>query len=290
MAKLYGSVSGQSKEIKKLYGSVGGVSKEIKKLYASVNGQSKLIYEAASTATYGTVYYKASSSATTVQEVAITSLAEFNGLVGTSSASLANVVVNGVTLNATGTNIIVGLEIGSQITSIPDYFLRGCMYFNRPLVLPSGLTSIGANFLYGCSSFNQALTLPSSLTSIGSHFLYICSSFNQALTLPSSLTSIGGSFLYGCKSFNRALTLPSSLTSIGSIFLYNCDAMTSYVNVGSLAATIVGASSYVLATTNSEAASYTTGIKIRGSNRAAWMTRFPNRTSSPYRKLVDYGG
>ena len=43
---LYGSVNGQSKEIKKLYGSVGGQTKEIKKLYASVGGVTKKIFEA----------------------------------------------------------------------------------------------------------------------------------------------------------------------------------------------------------------------------------------------------
>lgn len=47
MVKLYGSVSGQSKEIKVLYGSVNGHSRKIQKLYGSVNGVSKLIYEAA---------------------------------------------------------------------------------------------------------------------------------------------------------------------------------------------------------------------------------------------------
>lgn len=43
---LYGSVNGQSKEIKKLYGSVNGQTKEIKKLYASVGGVTKKIFEA----------------------------------------------------------------------------------------------------------------------------------------------------------------------------------------------------------------------------------------------------
>lgn len=43
--KLYGSVGGQTKQVKKLYGSVGGKTKEIKKLYGSVNGKTKLIYE-----------------------------------------------------------------------------------------------------------------------------------------------------------------------------------------------------------------------------------------------------
>lgn len=42
---LYGSVSGQSKEIQHLYGSVGGRAVKITKLYASVNGAAKKIFE-----------------------------------------------------------------------------------------------------------------------------------------------------------------------------------------------------------------------------------------------------
>lgn len=42
--KLYGSVNGQTKEIKKLYGSVNGQTKEIKKLYGSVSGRTKRIF------------------------------------------------------------------------------------------------------------------------------------------------------------------------------------------------------------------------------------------------------
>ena len=44
--KLYGSVGGQTKQIRKLYGSVNGQTKEIKKLYGSVSGQTRLIYHA----------------------------------------------------------------------------------------------------------------------------------------------------------------------------------------------------------------------------------------------------
>ena len=42
---LYGSVSGQAKEIKHLYGSVNGQAVKIKKLYASVGGVAKKIFE-----------------------------------------------------------------------------------------------------------------------------------------------------------------------------------------------------------------------------------------------------
>lgn len=42
---LYGSVSGQAKEIEHLYGSVNGQAVKIKKLYASVDGVAKKIFE-----------------------------------------------------------------------------------------------------------------------------------------------------------------------------------------------------------------------------------------------------
>lgn len=45
-ARLYGSVSGQAKEIRKLYAPLNGQAKEIQKLYASVNGVAKLVYQA----------------------------------------------------------------------------------------------------------------------------------------------------------------------------------------------------------------------------------------------------
>ena len=44
IAHFYGSVNGQTKQVRKLYGSVNGQTKAVKKLYASVNGVTKLIY------------------------------------------------------------------------------------------------------------------------------------------------------------------------------------------------------------------------------------------------------
>jgi len=48
--KLYGSVNGQTKQIRKLYGSVNGVTKEIVKLYGSAGGVTKLIFPDTTTA------------------------------------------------------------------------------------------------------------------------------------------------------------------------------------------------------------------------------------------------
>ena len=317
MAKLYGSVNGLSKQIKTLYGSVNGESKEILKLYGSVNGQSKLIYEKVTSIPYGKLFYRVSTSDSTIKSVKLQSVAELGSLVGNGASGgtwSATVGGGAVTVNSSNssskTNFPVGIIIGDTITSIPNNFMQGCPYFTE-ITIPDTVTSIGNYFLGACSSFNHALSIPSSVTSIGNSFLYRCTSFNHALSIPSSVTSIDHDFLSGCTSFDQAFTIPSSVTSIGysflsgctsfnqditipvfpgHSFLYNTDAMVSVVNIGSIA---VPSSVYYparwFATTNANAACYTTGIPIAGANRTAWLSRFSNATSSPYRKLLNAG-
>ena len=66
-------------------------------------------------------------------------------------------------------------------------------------------------------------------------------------------------------------------------------AMISYVDVGSLPATIIESNTNTLSASGNSYPAYNTGIKIKGANRSAWLSRFPNKSSWPYRKLVDYG-
>ena len=199
------------------------------------------------------------------------------------------------------------LTLPSGLTTIGTYFLQSCYSFNQPLTLPSGPTSIGGNFLSYCSAFNQLLTLPSGLTSIGGNFLYSCGVFNQPLTLPSGLTAIGNGFLQNCSAFNQPLTLPSGLTTIGNNFLYYCYAFNQPLTIPSgltsigtyflhrcLAFTflIYNASVYptdntsMSQTTNTKTSTNGTGIKVIGTNAAGLKAALPNRTDSPFRKLV----
>lgn len=178
---------------------------------------------------------------------------------------------------------------GTKATTIPNGAFSDCTNLNSNIVLPNTATSIGSYFMQNCTNFNSSITLPSQLTSIGDWFMASCSSFNKEFVLPSTLTTIGMQFLRFCSSFNQSLSLPSTLTAIGSGFFYCCDAMVSSINVGSLAATIATSTTMTLSTTKSTAKCYTTGITINGSNRAAWISRFANRTSSPYRKLINGG-
>ena len=178
------------------------------------------------------------------------------------------------------------LTIPSGVTSISDNFLYNCYSFNQPLTIPSDITSIGNYFLPGCYSFNQPLTIPSGITSIGNYFLARCYPFNQPLTIPSSVKSIGNYFLQNCYSFNQPLTIPSDVTSIGTYFLNNCYSLSTINYNASVYPTDTSSLSQ---DANSKTSASGFGIKIYGTNRAGLITSLPNRTSTPYRKLINGG-
>lgn len=193
----------------------------------------------------------------------------------------------------------------SHIRHIGDQFLHGCTSFNQPLDL-SGAESIGIQFLLGCSGFNSSIHLPN-ITSIGTSFLSSCTMFNQPLTLPDTLTDlgpsflnnctsfnqpidlshiqrIGNSFMEGCSSFSQSLTIPSGVTSVGTRFMYNCNNFTGTLTCESGSG--LSTSNQTLATQTNSAPMYATGVTLAGSNASDWKTKFADRTSSPYRKLI----
>lgn len=202
-------------------------------------------------------------------------------------------------------------NLPSSVTTIGNYFLSNCLSFNSYFKIPSGAT-IGTNFLAGCTSFNQPLQVPqgvainddflsdcsgfnspldiNSTTQIGSNFLKNCSSFNQPLTLNSSATIKSG-FLEGCTAFNQAITIPSNVTFYNSgssyHFMFRCDSMLSPIRVEA-PATAINASNYVFSTSVNTAAAYTTGTTLSGNPTIvqAWKTKFADRSSNPFRKLL----
>lgn len=168
----------------------------------------------------------------------------------------------------------------ANITTIGGNFLVKAYKFNNEITMPK-VTSVGDYFLSNCVSFNKPLDT-SKLTTIGASFLYYCGCFNQSLDL-SSLTSIGNYFMSNCMSFNKPLTLPSTVTSVGTYFCNHCmtfDKLT--VNC-----TAHPSDNYSLSTTANTYLSYVRGITVDGDEAATWLTALPNRTSSPYRKLID---
>jgi hypothetical protein len=148
----------------------------------------------------------------------------------------------------------------------------------------------------GCIAFNQPLTLPSSIRSIGVNFLsgFILNSngtvdikFDSELILPEGLLTIGDAFLSDNHHFNQPLTIPSTVTSVGTYFLKNCRNMTSTITIKCIADKF--AATHESFSTDISAPCYTTGITIKVPSAAAVEaieSRFPNRTSKPFRKLI----
>jgi len=179
-----------------------------------------------------------------------------------------------------------------------DSFLSHCTSFNQSIVIPSGVAGNYClyNFLWGCTSFNQPITIPNGVT--GTYclrdFLRGCTSFNRSINIPDDLN--GGNCLQGflrdCISFNQSLTIygrPGGFPFVD--FLYNCNNFTNTLTVypGIETISISSFSNNTLATDSNTAPMYVQGVKIAGLDQTQFntlLTKVPDRTTSPFRKLV----
>lgn len=237
---------------------------------SSVQPISRLIYQGFghldySSSGYGRVVYYTDSSHTTTRTINLESQSDINGLCAQS--------VWDTTWNAS----VQGISIPN--TNIKEVYLT------------SLVNSIPNNFLYRCTSLDNLDFSQTTITTTNPYFVNGCSSLNVPITIPQTLTTMLGGFLSNNASFNQPITLPSGLVSIGYNFFTGNDSMTSPINVGSLSESIILEDTYSSHSfnVNSPSAAYTNGIPIAGSNRAAWIARFPNLSGTWYRKLVDAG-
>jgi hypothetical protein len=203
---------------------------------------------------------------------------------------------------------IQAITIADGVQYIPNYFMYYCsnlttvnlpnsihyigdMVFSRCNVTStinlSNVAYIGSNFLSFNSNFNQPLNLPK-VEEIGDYFLRTDTAFNSTVTLPDHMYKIGSSFLQGCSAFAQTLTLPLLQTipntaNPGPSFMYGCNEFT-----GPLVCNTPNGTNdaNTLAMTQTTVPAYTTGITLTGTYANAWKTAFPDRTTSPYRKLI----
>jgi hypothetical protein len=145
------------------------------------------------------------------------------------------------------------------------------------------LTTIPNNFFWGFGNLRFINQIPN-VTSIGNSVFYNCYRLNYPITIPMGMLSIGNSFLGNCSVFNQPITLPDGLQSIGDGLLVNA---VNYVNTITVNTALTNAgSTETLATPNSTALQYTQGIKIAGAWAAQFKALYPDRSSTPYRKLI----
>lgn len=223
-------------------------------------------------------------------------------------------------------------EFGTTPTTIPAYFLAqsGLLELGE---ITSNYESVGAELgwssnlnspliIQGPIEFHQGQSLPSfnnvvvfnppasqtttrfywrsnaSVIAFGKNVKEIeltsMPGFNGTLVFPEGLEKL---FIGYLGDLNTSFVLPQTLTSLQC--LYSLNNFTGTINVGNLSPSICSAGvggltlDHFLSANVNTAPAYTTGIKIAGSNRAAWLSAFPDivRTSSnkAYRHLVDAG-
>ena len=223
-----------------------------------------------------------------------------------SNGSGSNLKFGDLTINISK---ITEITIADGVSYIPDNFgnafsnlttvnLPSSIHYIGSLVLTRcNITSsvnlenviyIGSNFLTHNANFNLAISLPK-VETIGDYFMRNCTAFNSSLTLPTHMYKIGNYFLYNCSSFAQPLTLPelqtiANITNPGTYFMENCNNF-----VGPLVCNCpngTNADIHTLSTSDSTALMYTTGVTLTGTYASNWKSAFPDRTSSPYRKLI----
>lgn len=222
--------------------------------------------------------------------------------------------INGASINKSN---IKGVTIAEGVQYIPDRFCYGCTYLIS-VVIPSTVHFIGHNvfancniitanfslenvlyiggyFMMGNGNFNTPINLPK-IIEIGDNFLMNCVSFNSSITLNDNMETIGVSFLNGCSVYAQPFSIPSGLidddsytSPIGGQLFYNCYNFTGPLVCNVSPYNIGGTSSQMnqmLATSYADKLIYTTGITLTGPYAEDWKTKFPDRTSMPYRKLI----
>lgn len=182
-----------------------------------------------------------------------TSENDLTNLAGSSSSRTFKTLDDGFQIT---NNNILAYAVGSNTTTLGDYFLRACsllqnFYWNKenkivntgayflyncpnfiqPMDIPEGVRTIGNQFLSNCISYNQPVTFPSTVDFIGDYFLYGCTAFNSSIKLPQNLSSIGTDFLRGCSSFNQPIAIPAPVKSISNYFMSGCSVFNNTVRL-----------------------------------------------------------
>lgn len=211
---------------------------------------------------------------------------------------------------------IRSVTIADGVTFVPDDFLRyayanASWYSPITVNLPDTITYIGNNFCAQASLANQLNLL--NVKYIGDYFLYSlriayphpinlpkieyigtyfvsanASTFNSVITLNTNCRIIGAGFLSGCWHYSQPFTIPSGLEpevdgNPGIEFMYQCRDFTGPLVCNSR---YITDNSSTLSTTSSGAAMCTTGVTLTGTYAQNWKDALPDRTSSPYRKLI----
>lgn len=216
---------------------------------------------------------------------------DINVLCNSATSTTTNITINGIGIQKRYIKKIEFTE-NATLTKIPDYFGYYFTGLEEVINIPETVTEIGNYFLNNCSGFNNELILPDSVTTIGTYFMRNLNTFNSNLYLGNGLKTIGAYFFNNNNAFDKTMKIPESVTRINDYFMNTCNNFKMLeLSQNIIDSGYIYASDYSLSTTSSTAASYTGGINISGLTTAGFeklIAKWPNRTTSPYRKLKQF--
>ena len=134
-----------------------------------------------------------------------------------------------------GCTAFTTLNIGNNVTRIPDYAFSGCSSITGTLTIPDAVTSIGSQAFMDCSI--TKLTIGNNVKTIGSWAFSGCSSITGTLTIPDAVNSIGIGAFNDCSSITGTLTIPNAITTIEVRTFEDCGSITG-LTIGNAVTTI----------------------------------------------------
>lgn len=189
-----------------------------------------------------------------------------------------NVTIGNETFN---TSRITSVALGSYASYTGSYFLYHCTLLTT-ITGVENLIGTSNNFLSGCTSLNCPLNFEK-LYFTSPNFMNGCSAFNSQILLP-ELHSVGNNFLSDCVNFAQPFTFIDKINNGGTDIMRNCSNLTSLTI--NCEPSVFRNSSSSFSTADVNAPAYTTGVTISGTYASDFKTQFPNRDTSPYRKLI----
>lgn len=193
------------------------------------------------------------------------------------NSSNVSITIGGDTFNLRDiTKVALGVYAGYA----PDSFLASCNKLTE-ITGVGNLLVVGEAFLSGCSNLDCELNF-AKLLICNNGFLRSCTSLNHQVSFPELHSINSGGFMQQCTAYAQTITFPATLTTISGYILYRCDNLTSVVCNSAVTPT----DNNSLSTNSSTAPMYTTGITLTGTYANDWKTALPDRSTSPYRKLI----
>ena len=122
-----------------------------------------------------------------------------------------------------GSPPIVTLNIGENVTNIPNYAFKRCDNLTCDITIPDAVTSIGTYAFGYCSGHN--VTIGNGVTNI-SNFAFYSSAINGTLLLGNSIITIGERAFEGCSGLSGELSIPNSVVTISSWSFKGCSGFT----------------------------------------------------------------